>query len=257
MTRRVPFSGIQNFRDFGGYKAGDRELKRGVLYRSAQHTFASDEDLAKLREMNLHAIVDLRRPSERERRPSKRWDDFNVTLIEAGDEYESDVRWEEFIHTSDHSADSFRWYLTEFYKSAPLAPRHIELFSRYFDTLSRADGPMLVHCAGGKDRTGMICALTHAFAGVHEDDIFSDFLETNNSVDMDVIGPQWAKDICAECGREPPVENLRVAMSVEPGYLHAAFNVMRASHGSIDGYIEKALGVDDKKRAAIEARILV
>lgn len=254
--RRIRLASIENFRDFGGYRAGDRQMKRGVLFRSANHSMASDEDLAHVRDMNFKAIVDLRRPSEREKRPSKRWDGFAVNVVEAGDEYESDVVWEKFIHESDHSAGSFRYYLTEYYKTAPLAPRHIELFSRWFDMLANDDGPFLVHCAGGKDRTGMICALTHTLAGVHEDDMFADFLETNSSVAFDRIGPMWAKDIHAECGREPLVENLKVAMSVEADYLHAAFAVMRNTHGSVEGYMEKALGVDAKKRAAIEKRIL-
>ena len=257
MKRHISLEGIQNFRDFGGYKAGDRAMKSGLLYRSAQHTFASDSDLVALRDMNIKTVIDLRRPSERGKRPSRRWDAFGATLIEAGGEYESEVVWEDFIKTSDFSRDSFRSYLTDFYKTAPLAPRHIELFSRYFAALAEIDGPLVVHCAGGKDRTGMICALTHTLAGVHEDDMMEDFLATNNHVRHHDIGPQWAKDIGEEVGREPPkVENLVVAMSVEPNYLHTAFKTIRAEHGSIDGYFERALGVDGKRRAAIEERIL-
>ena len=257
MTRHIPLEGIENFRDFGGYRAGDKTVARNLLFRSAQHTLATDEDLARVRDLNIKAIVDLRRPSERQKRPSRRWDGFTATLIEAGDEYESALVWEDFIRTSDHSADSFRSYLTQFYQSAPLAPRHIELFSRYFETLAATDGPILVHCAGGKDRTGMICALTHSLLGVHRDDMMADFLATNEHVRHDVIGPVWAKDIAAEFGREPRLENLVVAMSVEPQYLDAAFYVMCENFGSVDGYLERALGVDAKRRAAIEARLLM
>jgi protein tyrosine/serine phosphatase len=256
MTASARLDGIENFRDFGGYKARRGQLRAGRLFRSAQHTFASDSDLEHLHALNLAAIFDLRRPSERERRPSRRHPRFAGAVIEADGEYESDVRWEDFIRTSDHSAESFRGYLTEFYKTAPFAPRHIELFTRYFATLAQADGAVLVHCAGGKDRTGMICALTHHLAGVSEDDMMADFLATNSHVRLDVIGPAWAHDIGLECGREPKVENLVVAMSVEAGYLHAAFNAIRAQYGSLDSYLEKALGVDDARRAAIEERIL-
>ena len=256
MNATPRLEGIQNFRDFGGYKAGAGQLKTGRLYRSAQHSFASDADLEHLHQLNLAAIFDLRRPSERERRPSRRHPRFAGATIEADGEYESDIKWEDFIQTSDHSAESFRTYLTEFYKTAPFAPRHIELFSRYFTTLAETDGPVLVHCAGGKDRTGMICALTHHLAGVSEDDLMADFLATNDFVRHDEIGPMWAKDIALECGREPKVENLVVAMSVEPGYLHAAFNAIRVQYGSIDAYLEKALGVDDVRSAAIAEKLL-
>jgi protein-tyrosine phosphatase len=257
MTRHIPLDGIENFRDFGGYRAGDRTVARKLLYRSAQHALATDEDLARVRDMNFKAIIDLRRPSERQKRPSRRWDGFAVTVVEAGGEHESEIVWEDFIRASDHSADSFRSYLTQFYQSAPLAPRHVELFSRYFETLAETDGPILVHCAGGKDRTGMICALTHTLLGVHHDDMMTDFLATNEHVRHDVIGPIWAKDIGEEFGRSPRVENLVVAMSVEPQYLDAAFGVMEAKYGSVDGYLERALGVDAKRRGAIEARLLM
>jgi protein-tyrosine phosphatase len=258
MSQPVRLETIENFRDFGGYAAaGDRRIARGRLYRSANHSLASDEDLERLRTLNLATIVDLRRPSERERRPSRRWRDFSGRVIEGDHEYESAIAWEDFIRTSDHSAESFRWYLTEYYKSAPLAPRHVDLFSRYFHALSEAEGPILVHCAGGKDRTGMICALTHALVGVHEDDIMSDFLATNSHVRMERIGPMWARDIAEEVGRAPPLENLVVAMSVEPGYLHAAFAAIRAQFGDLEDYMADALGVDAGRRAAIEQRILV
>jgi protein tyrosine/serine phosphatase len=207
--------------------------------------------------MGFSTIVDLRRPSERALRPSRRWDGFAAALIEAEGEHEGDVVWESFIRSSDHSAASFRWYATQFYKSAPFAPRHVELFSRYFEALARAEGAILVHCAAGKDRTGMICALTHKLAGVHDDDMMADFLATNDLVRVDKIGPIWARDIAAQCGREPPLENLAVAMRVEPSYLNAAFGAICSAYGSIDLYLENALGVDAARRAKIEAKILV
>src|SRR5690349_2586052 len=83
MTRHLDFDGIHNFRDFGGYAtASGRLLKRGRLYRSANHHRASDADLARLRELGLAVIVDLRQPHERSREPSRRWSDFACRVVE-------------------------------------------------------------------------------------------------------------------------------------------------------------------------------
>jgi len=66
------FEAIHNFRDCGGYPAGEgRAMRRGVLYRSAHYPQATDTDLAAMRKLGLAAIVDLRRPQEREMNPAR------------------------------------------------------------------------------------------------------------------------------------------------------------------------------------------
>src|SRR4029434_1253795 len=83
MTRHIDFEGIENFRDFGGYDtAHGRPLKRGLLYRSANHAYATEADLQRMRDLGVAAIIDLRRPDERSREPSKRWTDFGGEVVE-------------------------------------------------------------------------------------------------------------------------------------------------------------------------------
>jgi len=117
-------------------------------------------------------------------------------------------------------------------------------------------GAVLVHCAAGKDRTGIICALTHHIAGVHPDDIMADYLLTNDEArqrrKMDFLRG-WLRDIAHQ---EVDDEALRVAVGVNPAYLEAAFQVIRDAHGSIDAYLEDALGVDAALRERLHARLL-
>ena len=40
------------------------------------------------------------------------------------------------------------------------------------------DGPYLIHCIGGKDRTGIVCALLECFAGASYDEIAEDYMLT-------------------------------------------------------------------------------
>lgn len=54
----------------------------------------------------------------------------------------------------------------------------------------------------------------------------------------------------------PSEAAIRTALSVHPEYLESAFAVMRERCGSLDGYLEQALGVDRGMREAIAARIL-
>ena len=44
--------------------------------------------------------------------------------------------------------------------------------------LARTDGPFLVHCTEGKDRTGFVCMLLEALAGADYDELRSDYMLT-------------------------------------------------------------------------------
>jgi protein-tyrosine phosphatase len=256
MTRHIDFDGIENFRDFGGYDtAAGRPVKRGVLYRSANHAYATEADLARMAELGLAAIVDLRRTEERAREPSKRWPGFGAAVVE-NDILSDHPDWAQSMKGVEVDA---QWFLDDgmgYYRRAPFEPRHIDLYSRYFRTLAAADGAIVVHCAAGKDRTGLICALTHHLLGVHPDDIMADYLLTNDESriarKMNVLGP-WLRDTV---GKTVDEAGLRVAVSVNAAYLETAFAVIREAHGSLDGYLGEVLGVDAALRERLQARLL-
>ena len=256
MSRHIDFEGIENFRDFGGYDtAHGRPLKRGLLYRSANHSYATDADLDRMAELNLAAIVDLRRTQEREREPSRRWPGFGAAVVE-NDILSDHGDWADLM--KDARVDA-AWFYRDgmgYYRKAPFEPRHIDLFSRYFQLLAEADGPIVVHCAAGKDRTGLICALTHHALGVGEADIMADYLLTNDegrmARKMSFLGP-WLRETV---GKDVDEAALKVAVSVHPQYLEMAFGVIRERHGSIDAYLAEALGVDEGLRERLHARLL-
>lgn len=256
MTRRIAFEGIDNFRDFGDYTAGHRRLKRGLLYRSGSQSRATDDDLVRLAELGLALIVDLRRSNEREREPSRRWDGFSAQVIENDIGQETADEWHTFIETSDLTAASFRAYMLDYYRKAPHQARHIDLYRRYFRAVAETEGPLLVHCAAGKDRTGIICALTHHVAGVHDDDVIEDYLLTNDPERLERRLPQIREAIRENTGRVAPDEALMTAMRVEAEYLEEAFAVMREHHGSLDGYLDEVLGLDAGLRGRIHDRLL-
>ncbi|HEX7884958.1 MAG TPA: tyrosine-protein phosphatase [Phenylobacterium sp.] len=256
MTRHIPFEAIENFRDFGGYAAGQRRLKQGWLYRSAAQSKATDADLQKLAGLGLSVIVDLRRANEREKEPSRRWDGFAAQVIENDIGQDAADEWATFIQTSDLTPGSFRGYMMDYYRHAPFQRRHIDLYARYFRALAESAGPILVHCAAGKDRTGIICALTHHLAGVRDDDIMADYLLTNDPARMAARLPLVREKVLEVTGRTASDEALTVAMGVEAEYLGEAFRVMREAHGSLDGYLNEALGLDAGLRGRLHDRLL-
>jgi protein tyrosine/serine phosphatase len=256
MTRHIEFEGIENFRDFGGYPtASGGRMGAGRFFRSANHHRASDADLERLAALGLDVIVDLRQPSEREREPSRRWDGFAARLVE-NEQAEVMLDFHGQLQSSDLSAEWFFAHSTDFYTRAPYEPRHVDLFRRYFQALAESDGGMLVHCAAGKDRTGLICALTHHVAGVHRDDMMADYLLTNDETRLQgkiSFARGWLEKVR---GRPPSDDAVRVAVSVHPAYLERAFAEIEARQGSLDGYLEQVLGVGAPTRERLRARLL-
>jgi protein tyrosine/serine phosphatase len=255
MTRRLAFEGIDNFRDFGGYAAGAGRLRPGLLYRSGHPARATEADLARLADLRLAVIVDLRRANERARDPA-RWSDFAAEVIENDLGQESLDEWSDFIASSDLTEASFRNYMLDYYRKAPFQRRHIDLYARYFRALAETTGPVLVHCAAGKDRTGILCALTHHLAGVSEADIFEDYLLTNEPARLAARLPMIREVIQTSTGKVASDAALMTAMRVEAEYLAQALGAMGEAHGSLDGYLDEALGLDGPLRERIRGRLV-
>ena len=256
MTRVLPTQGVDNLRDFGGYATRcGRGLKPGRLYRSAHHQNATDEDLQTLAALNLTVIVDLRRAEERAKYPSRRHEGFSGEVIH-NDLGDADAGWEAMLRDQEPTAAFFRAKSLDWYRRAAFETRHIDLFSRYFAALAVAEGPVLIHCAAGKDRTGLLAALTHHLAGVHRDDMLEDYLLTNR-LDFHQRRARTIAGLITEyTGVVPTDAAVRAAMGVEAADLEAALEVIEAKYGSIDAYMEQVLGVDDRKREVFAARFL-
>ena len=257
MTSRIhAFDALDNFRDYGGYDtAAGRALKTGRLFRSAHQASVSDADLERLSALDIGVVVDLRRPVERQRQPSKRAADFTGQVFESDLDEAGEAPHITFLKTADLTPDSGRRFMTSTYRHLPFAPAHIDLFSRYFRALAETDRPVLIHCAAGKDRTGLLAALTHHLLGVGHDDLLEDYLLTNRAVDLEVRAPDIAIQLEKATGRKPSHDAVVAFMGVEAAYMDAAIAAITARHGSIDGYLEQALGVDATRRERIAERL--
>ncbi|HEY1560605.1 MAG TPA: tyrosine-protein phosphatase [Caulobacteraceae bacterium] len=257
MDQRFAFEGLDNFRDFGGFPAaGGKRLKAGRLYRSASHGRATDADLEALHALGISVIVDLRRQAERQRDPSRRHPEFACEVIASEAGYDEGDSWVDHITTSDLSPESFRAYMLGYYRDAPFNPRIVDLYRRYFEALAGVDGPVLIHCAAGKDRTGILAALTHHVAGVAPEHMLADYLATNDPVRLERRLPQVTQAIFEHTGRTLAPQTVMIAMGVEGAYLEAAFAAMSGRFGDVDGYLAEALSVGPDIKAAVRARLL-
>lgn len=257
MTGRIHrFDALDNFRDYGDYAtAAGRRVAPGRLFRAGHQARASEADLDRLGALGIATVVDLRRPSERRDQPSRRPPGFSGVVIESDHDDGGEAPHMTFLRTADLTPDSGRRFMTDTYQRLPFEPSHLDLFSRYFRALGETEGPVLIHCAAGKDRTGMLAALTHHLLGVHHDDMVSDYLLTNTAVDLERRAPAIARQLEARTGRVAAHDAVVAFLGVEALYLETALTGIAGRYGSTDAYLEQALGVDGALRDRIVERL--
>jgi protein-tyrosine phosphatase len=257
MTSRLhAFDALQNFRDYGDYAgAAGRRVAAGRLFRSGHHADVSDADLAQLETLGVTTVVDLRRPSERRRQPSRRPANFTGQVIEAQVDDAGDAPHITFLKTADLTEESGHRFMVETYRRLPFDAAHVDLFSRYFRALADDTGPVLIHCAAGKDRTGVLAALTHLVLDVPHDDLMADYLLTNTAVDLEARAPEMARILETWTGRRASHGAVVAFLGVAPAFLDSALEAINHEHGSAEAYLRERLSVDSAMRDRIIDRL--
>lgn len=253
--RLVDLERVLNFRDFGGYETADgRRVKRQALYRSANFSEASDADLERLDALGVHVVVDLRRPEERVREPN-RWPGETTRVISNDEGNVTGLPPHLMALLQDNlTAAGVDAYMRQIYREFPYETRHIDLYRSWFSALAEAEGAALIHCAAGKDRTGLGCALTLHVLGVPEEAIFADYEFTNAVIDLNTRLPRIKERMEERLGRTLDAEALVPMLGVNVDYLRGSLDRIEATSGSIDAYLHSTLGVGPRERDALRAK---
>lgn len=254
--RLVPFERVLNFRDFGGWETGDgARIVRGRLYRSAAFNDATEADIAQLEAMGLRFLVDLRRPEERAHEPSK-WISGSCRVIfnddgKGGSELPPHLI---ALMESDLTAASTRAYMMSLYREIPFDLRLVGLYRDWFREVQEG-GAGVVHCAAGKDRTGIICALTLLAVGVDEEAVYADYEFTNQAVDLEKRMPRIQARMEERLGKKLNADAIRPMLGVHVDYLRTALDAINARYGSPLRYMDEVLGVSAAERAALRTEL--
>lgn len=244
MIRHIDFDRLHNFRDLGGYRTADgRSVRWGRLYRADSLGKLTDGDSADGKTflgLGVRTVVDLRYPWEIEAR-GRVPEGFGVAYHNLSIEHRP---YDQSALGPEHETAP---YLAE--RFAEVALDGVEELRQVLQVIAAGDsGPLVFHCASGKDRTGIVAALVLTLLGVPEVDVVADFALTGLATERLVA--DWYD---AHPGRE-----LRW-----PGYGQAPAELMSrfladltTRHGSVAGYAADRLGADVALVEALRRNLL-
>jgi protein-tyrosine phosphatase len=254
--RHLGLDGAENFRDIGGYETSDgRRVAWGRVYRSGHLGRLTSADVAEIAKLGIRMVCDLRATSERadmESRLPLGEPPKVITLPVDFPALEPGLVRRRLLGRhfapgalAETVLAAYRAYVTDFAEAfggvlAALAdPGHV---------------PALIHCNGGKDRTGFAAALVLLALGVPRTTILADYLLTNDLTRWTTRRRTWVVFLASRLSMRP--REMRALLEAREPYLEAAFATMEARHGSIDAYLREALGLTDDMRARLRAALL-
>jgi hypothetical protein len=166
----VTWDGAFNLRDLGGLPlVAGGSTRAGVVYRSGAPEWMTETGWQQARAAGLATIIDLRNaPSETARLPHHPVVGDAASFARVISTPTEDPSDQEFLRVCGPWLDHPRSYAD----NIAFFPARI---AAVFDALASGEGAVLVQCAGGKDRTGMVVAMLLSLAGVEHDAIVADY----------------------------------------------------------------------------------
>ncbi len=253
--RQLTLQGSPNFRDLGGYQAGDgRRLKWGRLYRSSKISNLTDMDMQYVRRLGLTLICDFRQVIEQELEPSQLHGENSPLLASLPVTPGSNTSFLENLHNGIIAVQDAAGFMEEINRDFVI--NQMPQYAEMFQLLLAGDQQLLIHCASGKDRTGVGAALILDVLGVSEETIVNDYLLTNKYLPIEQEVERLSKEFTDHTGGAISKEVLRPMLEVRPEYIRACFEEIRKRYESKEHFYETALSLDTAKVTRLKDRYL-
>ena len=243
MIKDTRFRDKLNFRQLGGYMTTEgKTVKDNIFYRSGAPFFMSQSEIETLKQLGLCAIMDLRSNEEISQRPDPELP--NILMIkhsgaisEGGEEINFSS---EGMNRIGEGGREQLALLKNYYACMPF---NNQAFRILFEHIQKGDVPILIHCASGKDRTGVACMLILLALGVDREIVLEDYLLTNvyrrGAIQKKL---EEDKDIILAHPEREELDRMTFGVTEEIGkiVLDAIFN----KYGSVETYFEKEFHIN-------------
>ncbi|MDM1035140.1 tyrosine-protein phosphatase [Myroides odoratimimus] len=248
-NRHIEFKKVHNFRDMGGIRNKDgKQVIWGHFFRSGHLSKLKEKEYAKLENLNVKTVIDLRTDKEVTKKPDRVPEGVvykNVQVYDDSEDMFSKTKKDVLkgkvtpVQSDSLVMEFYKLYMTE----TPQLVREI------MDDVFESKEAVLFHCSAGKDRTGMIGAMILSILEVERETIISEYMLSNNYRVSEVEGRMKL----AKVGKVIfPKINYQVIENfswIKPIYIQAMFEGIEKEYGSVDNYIEQGLKISKEKRA--------
>ncbi len=263
--RVLPLEGGRNFRDLGGYEAGDdKTVKWGQAFRSGVMHRLTKDDYAYLSSLGIAVICDFRSREERADEPTN-WLAGEIDYVVWDYSTEEDGSgFEEVLSNPDATPEDVTQLMISLYHE--IAYQHADRYKVMFDRLAKGEIPLAFNCSAGKDRAGTAAALLLTALGVPRETVVADYALSEQVVDYAAEFAAPPKDGAGEDGEGEdspyaylsalPPELIAPLLRSDPRYIEAALDTLTENHGSVLAFIQDELEVTDEELAAIRSALL-
>jgi protein tyrosine/serine phosphatase len=242
-SRDLAWDGCLNVRDLGGHPTEDGlETRWRSVVRADSVRALTDAGWESLVAHGVERIVDLRSHGEVAADPPQ---DVPIEVVHVPVLAEhGDPVWEEIerVAGSEPGREREVFYLESL-------RRWGDRFAEAVAAVAHASqAPVVVHCQGGRDRTGIVAALLLRLAGVSREDAAADY--ALSSVRLE---PQWRRWVDEAPDDEERERRVRFSATPAPTML-GTLEALECEHGSAAGFL-RAHGLSDESVVRARARL--
>lgn len=255
--QRIPLEGAKNIRDFGGFPTKDgKYIKPHHLLRSCELCVTTERDRKVLmQEYDLKKVLDFRTAKEREEHPDPVMDGVVNLHMPVLDEKALGVTREsqdgDFLDQLAASVmspgfDATR-YMSDIYEKIILSDNAARQYGRMFDELlAQEEGATLWHCTAGKDRAGIASILVLSALDVPEAVVEADYFKVNDFLRDE--NEKLCRSVEDKMNNHRIHDGLMKMFIVHRAYIEKMFDTIKVHYGTMDGYLEKGLGLNRDKK---------
>jgi len=243
--RDLVWDGCLNVRDLGGFAVDGGETRFGSVVRADSVSQLTPAGWQALADYGVRTVLDLRGDHEREDDPPRELpvEVLHVPFMEAREEEWNEIaeQLEEVAKqpVPDATRDAYLIFLERFRPNVGAAMKAV---------VHAPEGALVIHCVGGKDRTGLLSALLLYLAGVSAEEIAVDY-----ALSEERLRPRHDKWFEA-ADSEAELERLKRIAQCPPESIVQVFAELERRYGSVEQYLQAA-GVSDEELELARARL--